>query len=144
MLSHLCKQASLKSLRALHQPVRAGVQARYLATVVESNTPRQMPVSKPRATPVSHDRATFTIRVRLVVRGMSTPMSAGVVVQILANSCLGKAGYCAMISCTYWCCRRNADLDRTDRFSMAHPLAPSQTSLERRSSPHLLLATPNP
>lgn len=75
MLSHLCKQASLKSLRALNQPLRVGVQARYLATV-EVNTPRQMPVAKPRATPVSHDRATFTIRVRLVVREMSAAVSA--------------------------------------------------------------------
>lgn len=66
MIFHLYKHASWKPLRAIHQPLKAGVQARYLATV-EANTPRQMPVSRPMATPVSHDRATFTIRARLVV-----------------------------------------------------------------------------
>ncbi|KAI9860524.1 MAG: Multifunctional pyrimidine synthesis protein CAD [Vezdaea acicularis] len=37
-------------------------QLRFLATVEERNTGRQMPIGKPRSTPVSHDRATFTIR----------------------------------------------------------------------------------
>ncbi len=53
-------------MQAFKQPLKAGVQARYLATV-EANTPRQVPVSNLRTTPVSHDRATFTIRVRLSI-----------------------------------------------------------------------------
>ncbi len=67
MFAHLLRTSAIKPTNGLRNPLKIASAARSFATV-EDNTVRQMPVTRPRATPVSYDRATFTIRVRFVVK----------------------------------------------------------------------------
>lgn len=68
MLSQMFKPSAIRSAGRLGRVTKNPVQARYLATV-QANTERAMPTpSMRKATEISNEPATFTIKVRVVIR----------------------------------------------------------------------------